>query len=1253
MSINAGSGDNVINVATYSYNRYDDFIEAGDGNNYVNNDTVMRSTIKTGSGDDTIITGGNGSSIEAGGGDNNITVKNSDNSTINAGSGNDFVTIAGNSSGNVIDVGAGANTVYGGLSTNTVKASGTDSSKVTIGGGYVSLGNGDNDVYMKYGENSTLISGDGDDTLTVDDYAYNRYGNVISVSGGNNLINNDDVMRSAISTGDGNDTIITGGYYSTIDAGNGDNNISVVNSTNSTVNAGTGNDLVEMASGSGENVISVGGGNNTVYAGNGTNSVTAGAGNDIVTSGAGYISVGNGNNSVSLKYGASTVIGGAGNDFVDVATYSYSRYDNIFILGDGDNYVNNDDVQRSSIITGNGNDTIITGGNSALIEAGDGDNNISVKTSGGSNTIDAGYVNVGNGDNSVSLKYGASTVIGGSGNDSLTVDTYSYNRYDNFINFGEGDNYVNNDSVQRSTILTGAGDDTIIVGGNTNSIQAGAGDNKINLNSGYNTLITGAGNDTITFAGGVKGNIIVWGGGNDVLYNYTTGNVIMTAAALTSTIEGEDIILSDGVNTMRLVTAALVGYSINTISPADTVMGELDESLRVDDTPDVTFDLTYNKTNTAVTLAADSTGILKATDYESSVATINASKVTEGIAIVGNAKNNSIKGGKGADTIYGGAGNDTVSLGAGADVYVYEGGNDVIADYKTGEDKIKLASGSITGASLSSSNVVLTTTNGNLTVKSGKGKNITIIDADGNETTNTYPIDYGVTVKSSAMTLGTKFTDTTMDLSEYPNVKTVNAASLKSGVEIIGNARNNSIKAGKGADTLYGGAGTNTLTGGKGNDIFVYEGGNDVITDYKAGEDKILLSSGSITGASLSSSNVVFTTTNGKLTVKSGKGKNITIIDAEGNETTNTYPIDYGVTVKSSAMTLGTKFTDTSISLTDYPKVKTVNAASLTAGVEIIGNSLNNSIKAGKGADTIYGGTGNDTVSLGAGADVYVYSSGNDVIADYKTGEDKIKLSGASITGASLSSSNVVFTTTNGKLTVKSGKGKNITIIDAEGNETTNTYPIDYGVTVKSSAMTLGTKFTDTTIDLSEYPSVKTVNAASLKSGVEIIGNDLNNSIKGGKGADTLIGGTGNDTLTGGNGTDIFVYESGADVITDYKAGEDKIKIESGAITASSISSSNVILYTDSGSINVKSGKGKDITVIDSDGNETTQKYITETFTSSADLFEDDNFMTNNAQIADITEITADNYSAGKFEFTNYESLAQDEKNYISLSDDK
>ncbi len=331
-----------------------------------------------------------------------------------------------------------------------------------------------------------------------------------------------------------------------------------------------------------------------------------------------------------------------------------------------------------------------------------------------------------------------------------------------------------------------------------------------------------------------------------------------------------------------------------------------------------------------------------------------------------------------------------------------------------------------------------------------------------------------------------------------------------------------------------------------------------------------------------------------------------------------------------------------------------VNATALTSGVSIIGGSTNNSIKGGKGADTISGGTGNDTVSLGGGNDIYIYSGGNDLIQDYTAGADKIKLSGASITGASLSSSNVVFTTTNGKLTVKSGKGKNITVIDSKNNEATNIYPISTlpaGISIKSATLTATSAFTGSTIDLSNYASTVTkVNATALTKKINIVGNAKANSLKGGSGADTidggagndtLYGGSGNDTLTGGAGNDVFVYEGGKDVITDYAAG-DKIKISSGSISSYSFSGNNITFKIGSGSISVNDGNGKNITIVDASNNTTTQKYSN--LASSADLFEDNNFISDTARLADIVEITEDDYSAGKFDSMNYENLAQDNK---------
>ncbi|MBE2897014.1 hypothetical protein HPC38_09045 [Pasteurellaceae bacterium HPA106] len=57
---------------------------------------------------------------------------------------------------------------------------------------------------------------------------------------------------------------------------------------------------------------------------------------------------------------------------------------------------------------------------------------------------------------------------------------------------------------------------------------------------------------------------------------------------------------------------------------------------------------------------------------------------------------------------------------------------------------------------------------------------------------------------------------------------------------------NDTLNGGAGDDILFGGAGNDTLSGGEGADKFVFlvnsNSGKDTITDFKAGEDKIVLS---------------------------------------------------------------------------------------------------------------------------------------------------------------------------------------------------------------------------------------------------------------------------------------------------------------------------------------------------------------------------------------------------------------------------
>lgn len=59
---------------------------------------------------------------------------------------------------------------------------------------------------------------------------------------------------------------------------------------------------------------------------------------------------------------------------------------------------------------------------------------------------------------------------------------------------------------------------------------------------------------------------------------------------------------------------------------------------------------------------------------------------------------------------------------------------------------------------------------------------------------------------------------------------------------LAGNAGNNDLNAGDGADTLIGGDGSDTLTGGAGADTFILDttiGGTDFVTDFQSGIDLI------------------------------------------------------------------------------------------------------------------------------------------------------------------------------------------------------------------------------------------------------------------------------------------------------------------------------------------------------------------------------------------------------------------------------
>ena len=432
--------------------------------------------------------------------------------------------------------------------------------------------------------------------------------------------------------------------------------------------------------------------------------------------------------------------------------------------------------------------------------------------------------------------------------------------------------------------------------------------------------------------------------------------------------------------------------------------------------------------------------------------------------------------------------------------------------------------------------------------------------------------DYIGTIKSKNTLLGGAGNDTIFASTADSNYGLLDGGA---GNDLIGNGTNSysTLIGGAGNDTVYvdhnaknallnGGAGNDslgvfdssnvTLIGGAGNDTVTLSGasntminyssgdGNDVIHGYKY-TDTINIAGGTYS-TQRSGSDFVITVGNGKINLKKYSGK----VKIQGKFSN----------IDSTSVTL--KNSDAA-TYTATSTIKTINASSRTKAIKITGNSLANSIKGGSGADTLIGGKGNDTLMGGSGNDIFVYSNGdgNDVIADFTSGQDKIKITGAKISKTSVSGSDVILTVGSGSIRVKNAKNKQLSIYN-NSNSLTNTL----------------------------------IGGTTSNSIVGSIGNDV---LKGDSKANTLIGGKGNDTLTGGAGKDVFIYANGdgKDVIIDYTAGQDKIKFTSGTISRSAIKGADVVLNIGSGSITLKNAKGKSITVVDSSGKSSSKVYGT------------------------------------------------------------
>ena len=226
-----------------------------------------------------------------------------------------------------------------------------------------------------------------------------------------------------------------------------------------------------------------------------------------------------------------------------------------------------------------------------------------------------------------------------------------------------------------------------------------------------------------------------------------------------------------------------------------------------------------------------------------------------------------------------------------------------------------------------------------------------------------------------------------------------------------------------------------------------------------------------------------------------------------------------------------------------------------------------------KSNNTIIGGQGDDLIAI---EDTkipvvlrYKAGDGNDYVFGYDK-NDTIQIVNSEY-ATKKSGQDVVITIGKGSVTLISAKGKKLNIEKI----TDDSLPKGLSYDKKKTTITASTKFVDEQIDLSNYAATVTkVKASSLVTGVNIVGNALDNEIIGGKGSDTVNGGAGNDTLTGGKGNDSLKGGADADILKG-EDDNDKLYGEAGNDTLDG-GKGNDELYGGAGNDCLVGGKGSD-----------------------------------------------------------------------------
>jgi Ca2+-binding RTX toxin-like protein len=661
--------------------------------------------------------------------------------------------------------------------------------------------------------NDTLDGGLGNDTLNGglgnDTYIIDSSGDVIQET--STLLTEIDSVISTFTHALGNtlENLTLIGNSAINGTGNSLNNVISGNSAANSLSGFDGNDTID--GGLGNDTLIGGLGNDSILGGDGNDSILGGAGDDIISGGAG-INIIDGGDGFDILLDAnlsSLTINLNFQETSDTSSFtnlsdgsSYTNFERFFNLttGSGNDILNFGRLERNSLNTGAGNDTINGGLGNYIVNGGVGNDLLIVDYS--SNTYTGTVA-----PPRITAPPGIRTYLSSNGAGGFDG---SYSAY---YNEQFASNEVTFSNIERFQITGTAANDTITTGDGNDTISGSAGND---------TLTGGAGDDNLT---GGTGNDSLVGGVGDDSYNVDTADVVVEAAN-----EGTDYIyassnytLTANVEHLILVGSATSGtgndlgnYIAGNTSLGSTLSGLAGNDTLIGGTGSDTLLGGNDTDNLDGGVGSDS--LIGGAGHDTLLGglgndTINGEADND--YILGNDGDDIAMGGMGNDTLLGGSGADTLSGGDGNDALTGDIGNDSLTgdlgdDYMFGEAGFDTLNGG-------DGQDYLDAGDGADSLLGGSGNDTLFGQADNDILDGGIGDDYLLGNDGDDMLSGGNNNDT-----------------------LIGGIGNDSLSGSSGIDLLLGGEGTDVLAGEEGDDAIGGEAGNDTLNggvgnDYMLG----------------------------------------------------------------------------------------------------------------------------------------------------------------------------------------------------------------------------------------------------------------------------------------------------------------------------------------------------------------------------------------------------------------------------------